>query len=512
MAVVAMPGPAQTLSFLFSFFPAPAQSSSFLPSPRTGPAGPARASLSPHPRSRTRLSAASPSLSLSRPLSFAALADSMAPPVRVFFFLQLVDRRLPLHSALTPINANQAPSSTSFTLTAATALNRHNGRFNPIPSPSTPLRPQPPWPTYKAPSTPRAQPPPRFPLARAHAAALGARRRHCRRRTQLALFLRRLNYFLYGRFLPHRSSTFLLKPRIAISRTQRQHFSLQFGSLTATNPADRRHSSPASVGSGSNGPRQPQIESKGETTGFWLSSSPSCCGASSEKQKGKNPEYEAVPAARNNLSINWTKDRKYPYSNPGTHPHVGPTSGDHPMSYRLRSRLSPTQQARVPAHAEQSSGADRAPAGVDTRMLASGGPNNHPTRRRTHSSPNPPWQALTLASWRLGGDVRWRSALRRTHRPNWSHNTRAALRALAPHAIHGGSARGESHGESLAAQPRRDAPADLGTPSARNRSAGGSPSEAAHARRSWRRCATAANDVPNPRNVVPGQLSPQAPS
>ncbi|KAF8726233.1 hypothetical protein HU200_019689 [Digitaria exilis] len=59
-----------------------------------------------------------------------------------------------------------------------------------------------------------------------------------------------------------------------------------------------------------------------------------------------------VPTVRNNLSISWANGRKYPYSNPGTHPHVGPTSSDHPMSYRLRPRLSPTQQARG-SHADR---------------------------------------------------------------------------------------------------------------------------------------------------------------
>nr|CAB3499547.1 unnamed protein product [Digitaria exilis] len=74
----------------------------------------------------------------------------------------------------------------------------------------------------------------------------------------------------------------------------------------------------------------------------------------------------------------------------------------------------------------RSSRADRAPAGVDPRTLAGGGPNGHATRRRIHSSPKPPRQALTLAPWRLGADARRRSALRRTHRPNGSHNKLAS--------------------------------------------------------------------------------------
>nr|CAB3504241.1 unnamed protein product [Digitaria exilis] len=65
-------------------------------------------------------------------------------------------------------------------------------------------------------------------------------------------------------------------------------------------------------------------------------------------QEIPSPQPRTVDlTVRNNLSISGTKDRKYPYPNPGTHPHVGPTSGDHPVSYRSRSRLSPTQQAPV---------------------------------------------------------------------------------------------------------------------------------------------------------------------
>ncbi|KAF8746753.1 hypothetical protein HU200_013339 [Digitaria exilis] len=64
-------------------------------------------------------------------------------------------------------------------------------------------------------------------------------------------------------------------------------------------------------------------------------------------QEIPSPQSRTVDlTVRNNLSISWASDRKYPYSNPGTHPHVGPTSGDHPVSYRLRPRLSPTRQAR----------------------------------------------------------------------------------------------------------------------------------------------------------------------
>ncbi|KAF8660950.1 hypothetical protein HU200_057330 [Digitaria exilis] len=137
----------------------------------------------------------------------------------------------------------------------------------------------------------------------------------------------------------------------------------------------------------------------------------------------------AAPAVRNNLSISWTIDRKYPYPNPGTHPHVGPTSGDH-------------LQAPAPAHAEQSSRADRPLAVVDPRALAGGG--GYPTRPRTHSSPKFPRQTPTLASWRLGGDAR-RDTL-----------PRATLHALAYHTGHGGSARGARGGERLATRPRRD--------------------------------------------------------
>ncbi|KAF8781253.1 hypothetical protein HU200_000612 [Digitaria exilis] len=127
---------------------------------------------------------------------------------------------------------------------------------------------------------------------------------------------------------------------------------------------------------------------------------------------------------------------------------------------------SPTTTRFSAPFSPQSSRADRAPAGVDPRTLADGRPNDHLTRRRTHCSPQPPRQALTLASWRLGGDARWRSALRRTHRPKRFHNGLASniktydalcARQATPHAIHGGSARGEDHGESQEARPRETA-------------------------------------------------------
>nr|CAB3454149.1 unnamed protein product [Digitaria exilis] len=222
-------------------------------------------------------------------------------------------------------------------------------------------------------------------------------------------------------------------------------------------------------------------------------------------QEIPSPQPRTVDlTVRNNLSISWADDRKYPYSNPGTHPHVGPTSGDHPVSYRSRSRLSPTQQARhvrsfrdtrfrsdddhfldlslllreshellsyLPPRGpsppfKQRSGAAGAPADLDrgpspaASLPGQGnGTNSSLPTQRTYSSSLPPrlvpgsWPATTRATAR-----EWRSPAGQTTTPN---APRASLRA----------------------------PATIGDPSAPPSASRDAPERPAHVRQPWRTCA-----------------------
>nr|CAB3470806.1 unnamed protein product [Digitaria exilis] len=198
-------------------------------------------------------------------------------------------------------------------------------------------------------------------------------------------------------------------------------------------------------------------------------------------QEIPRPQSRTVDlTVRNNLSISWANDRKYPYSNPGTHPHVGPTSGDHPVSYMLRSRLSPTQQARqvrsfsdirfrsdddhfldlplllresneIERHGRRPRRLDRGYSPAASLPGHGNGSYSFPKSGRTSSPPFPPRLAL-----RTGRG--WRSPASQTTTPN---ALRAGLRA----------------------------PATIGDPSAPPSASRDAPRRPAHVRLPWRTCA-----------------------
>nr|CAB3453767.1 unnamed protein product [Digitaria exilis] len=194
-------------------------------------------------------------------------------------------------------------------------------------------------------------------------------------------------------------------------------------------------------------------------------------------------------------SPHWANDRKYPYSNPGTHPHVGPTSGDHPVSYRLRPRLSLTQQARqvksfrdtrfrsdddhfldlsLLLHESNELGRDdRAPAGLDRRKLA-GDELLRPRHRAL-------WHRLASAHT-PSPKTPWRP----------THNSLATTSTAA----HDGDT---PSGQTPATRSRRThlgAPADQGEHNAPPNVSRAAPERPAHVRLAWRDSKTG---NPNPK-------------
>ncbi|KAF8704017.1 hypothetical protein HU200_031501 [Digitaria exilis] len=210
-------------------------------------------------------------------------------------------------------------------------------------------------------------------------------------------------------------------------------------------------------------------------------------------QEIPSPQSRTVDlTVRNNLSISWTKDRKYPYPNPGTHPHVGPTSGDHPQvrffgdtrfrsdddhfldlslllreSHELNRSFSPA----APPPFKTGERADRAPAALTGGRLAGGEVPRPRHRAQQHClatphtpSPKTPWRPSRQP---LRDDPGGGARRRHAGRPNLDHQRdkaklthpqpRAATTpsGLLTCACYGGRAHGGEHGGDDASKPNR---------------------------------------------------------